>query len=52
MAEVAIMGDAGDAYLPSDNEVIDVCLTECFKNCTRFQWVEREKDKEILRHTY
>jgi hypothetical protein len=53
MAEVAIMGDAGDPYLPSDNEVIDVCLSEDgFKNCTRFQWVEREKDKEMLRRTY
>ena len=53
MAEVAIMGDAGDPYLPSDNEVIDVCLSEDdFKKCSRFQWVEREKDKETLRRTY
>ncbi len=53
MAEIAIMGDAGDEYHPSDTEVIDVCLAEGnFKSCTRFQWVEREKDKEMLRRTY
>lgn len=53
MAEIAIMGDAGDKYCPSDTEVIEVCLAEDnFKNCTRFQWVEREKDKEMLRRTY
>jgi len=53
MAEMAILGVAGDAYAPSDDEVFDLCLSESgFRNCSRFKWVEREKDKEILKHTY
>lgn len=53
MAEIAILGDAGDACKLSADEVVDYCLSDDnFKNCTRFQWVEREKDKEILRHTF
>jgi len=52
MAEMAILGDAGDTYVPSDDEVFDICLSESFKNCSRFQWVEREKDKETLKHNF
>jgi hypothetical protein len=53
MAEMAILGDAGDTYSPSDDEVYDLCLSEDgFKNCSRFQWVEREKDKETLKHNF
>jgi len=53
MAEIAILGDAGDTYAPSDDEVYDLCLSEeGFKNCSRFQWVEREKDKETLKHNF
>jgi len=53
MAEMAILGVAGEARTLSDVEVIDICLSdEGFKNCSRFQWVEREKDKETLRSTF
>lgn len=53
MAEVAILGVAGEARMLSDTEVIDVCLSDDeFRNCSRFQWVEREKDKELLKHTF
>jgi hypothetical protein len=53
MAEMAILGEAGDTYCLADSEAIDVCLSEAaFKNCTRFQWVEREKDKETLKHSF
>jgi hypothetical protein len=53
MAEMAILGVAGEARTLSDVEVIDVCLSdESFKDCNRFQWVEREKDKEILKSTF
>jgi hypothetical protein len=53
MAELAILGVAGEARTLSDVEVIDTCLSdESFKDCNRFQWVEREKDKEILKSTF
>lgn len=53
MAEMAILGVAGEARMLSDVEVIDVCLSDDeFRNCSRFQWVEREKDKELLKHTF
>ncbi len=53
MADVAILGVAGEPRTLTDVEVIDVCLSEDgFKNCSRFQWVEREKDKELLRHSF
>jgi len=53
MAEMAILGEAGDTYCPADSEAIDVCLSEAaFKNCNRFQWVEREKDKETLKNSF
>lgn len=53
MADLAIMGVAGETHNLSDAEVIDVCLSEDgVKNCSRFQWVEREKDKEILKSTF
>ncbi len=53
MAEVAILGEAGDTYNPADSEAMDVCLSEAdFKNCNRFQWVEREKDKESLKNSF
>jgi hypothetical protein len=49
MAEVAIMGEAGEPCLLSCDEVLDRCVSEDFRNCSRFQWVEREKDKTALR---
>ncbi len=53
MADVAIMGTAGDPYGPSDDEVFDYCVSEKdFRNCHRFQWVQREKDKAVLRSQY
>jgi len=53
MAEMAVLGVAGETHVISDAEVIDVCLSEAaFRNCSRFQWVEREKDKETLKNTY
>jgi hypothetical protein len=53
MAEMAVLGEAGDTYCVADSEVIDVCLSEAaFKDCSRFQWVEREKDKETLKHSF
>ena len=53
MADVAIMGTAGDPYAPSDDEVFDYCVSEeNFRNCNRFQWVQREKDKAVLRSQY
>ena len=53
MAEMAIMGEAGDTYSPADSEAIDVCLSEAeFKKCNKFQWVERERDKEILKSSF
>lgn len=53
MADMAILGVAGEPHNLSDAEVIDLCLSEeSFKNCSRFKWVEREKDKETLRHTF
>jgi hypothetical protein len=52
MAEIATLGVAGDAYAPSENEIFDLCLSENFKDCSRFQWVEREKDKERLKSTF
>jgi len=53
MAEMAILGEAGDTYTPSSDEVFDFCVSEGnFKNCSRFQWVEREKDKELLKHNF
>jgi hypothetical protein len=53
MAEVAILGVAGDAYDLSVDEVVDRCLSqEAFKNCSRFKWVIREKDKEALKCSF
>lgn len=53
MADMAILGVAGETHTLSDAEVIDLCLSEeGFKNCSRFKWVEREKDKEMLRRTF
>jgi hypothetical protein len=53
MAEFAILGEAGDTYNPADSEAIDVCLSEVeFKKCNKFQWVEREKDKETLKSSF
>ena len=53
MSEMAILGVAGDPYVPSDDEVFDLCLSESnFSNCPRFKWVEREKDKEKLKQTF
>jgi len=53
MAEMAVLGVAGETQILSDTEVIDVCLAEdAFRNCSRFQWVEREKDKEMLKNTF
>jgi len=53
MAEMAVLGVAGETYVPSTDEVFDYCLSDGgFKNCFRFQWVEREKDKETLKHTF
>jgi hypothetical protein len=52
MAELAILGEAGDPCNLSSDEVVDCCLTEDFRNCNRFQWVEREKDKVILRNEF
>lgn len=52
MADMAILGEAGDPYGPSDDEVFDYCVSEEFKNCHRFQWVQREKDKAMLRSQY
>jgi hypothetical protein len=53
MAEMAILGEAGDTYNPTDSEAIDVCLSDsAFKTCNRFQWVEREKDKETLKSSF
>jgi hypothetical protein len=52
MAELAILGEAGDPCTLSSDEVVDCCLTEDFRNCNRFQWVEREKDKVILRNEF
>jgi hypothetical protein len=53
MAEIAILGEAGDTYNPADSEAIDVCLSEAeFKKCDKFQWVEREKDKETLKGSF
>jgi hypothetical protein len=53
MAEVATLGVAGDPYAPSNDEVIDFCLSDGgFKECQRFKWVEREKDKEKLKHMF
>lgn len=53
MAEMAVLGVAGETQILSDTEVIDVCLAEdAFRNCSRFQWVEREKDKETLKNTF
>lgn len=53
MAEMAILGVAGEIHTLSDAEVIDTCLSEDgFKNCSRFKWVERERDKERLKHTF
>ena len=52
MAEVAIMGEAGDPRTLSADEVLDCCVSEEFRNCSRFQWVEREKDKEMLKNTF
>ncbi|MEM2917266.1 MAG: hypothetical protein QXN63_02790 [Candidatus Bathyarchaeia archaeon] len=53
MAEMATLGVAGDTYMPSEDEVIDFCLSDDgFKECHRFKWVEREKDKERLKHVF
>jgi len=52
MAEVAILGEAGEPCKLSDDEVFDYCVSEDFKNCHRFQWVQREKDKVVLRSEY
>ncbi len=53
MAEMAVLGVAGDTRTLSDTEVIDICLADdAFRNCPRFQWVEREKDKEMLKNTF
>lgn len=53
MAEMAVLGVAGETQKISDVEVIDVCLSEDnFKNCERFRWVEREKDKETLKNAF
>jgi len=53
MADMAILGVAGETHVLSDAEVIDTCLSEDgFKNCSRFKWVEREKDKERLKRTF
>ncbi len=52
MAEVAILGEAGDPCTLSPDEVFDYCLSEDFRNCSRFQWVEREKDKATLRSQF
>jgi hypothetical protein len=53
MADMAILGVAGEAHVLSDSEVIDTCLSEDgFKNCSRFKWVQREKDKERLKRTF
>ncbi len=49
MAELAILGEAGDPRSVSADEALDCCVSEEFRNCSRFQWVEREKDKTILR---
>lgn len=53
MADMAILGEAGDTHCLCDSEVIDVCLSEVdFRKCDRFQWVEREKDKETLKNSF
>jgi len=52
MAELAILGEAGDPCTLSADEALDCCVSEEFRNCSRFQWVEREKDKEILKSTF
>jgi len=52
MAEIAILGEAGDPCNLSDDEVFDYCVPEDCKNCHRFQWVERKKDKAVLRNHY
>jgi len=52
MADIAILGEAGDPNDLSDDEVFDYCVSEDFKNCHRFQWVQREKDKAVLRSQY
>jgi len=52
MAELAILGEAGAPCVLSADEALDCCVSEDFKNCSRFQWVEREKDKEILKSTF
>jgi len=53
MAEIAILGVAGETIVISDAEAIDICLSEDdFKNCSRFKWVQREKDKERLKRTF
>lgn len=52
MAELAILGEAGDPRIVTADEALDCCVSDQFKNCSRFKWVEREKDKEILRSTF
>ena len=52
MAELAILGEAGVPCKLSADEALDCCVSEDFKSCSRFQWVEREKDKERLKSTF
>ena len=50
MAEMAILGEAGDTYCPADSEAIDICLSEVeFKNCNRFNGLNAKKTRKHSR---